>query len=129
MADLWRPVEVLDQQVSLVRWWASSPYASTVVGAFADTFDQQGLHLANPEAMPVTLADRINRAESIFVTTHIVNKLWGFSKRYETKQVLTRDDLPCERGYAWLQTPLYVYDGFRSRRPGSEDCRSCSPRS
>lgn len=100
-----KPTEALDQHLVLLDWWERNVIRHAAAAAFQEV---------GPGKINVPLDEfiawRLARSETFYVTAQIVNRLWGFARHYETQAPLQREDLPCERGYVWLQAPGYILD-------------------
>lgn len=101
-----RAVEALDHHADLLRWWSRSIYAPPFAEGFADTHpDKLGCPLDD------YLIDHLDRAETIYVTADITDRLWEFAQNHGTDDlILHPDDLFMDNGYVWFQQPLLITD-------------------
>jgi hypothetical protein len=109
--DVGRPVEVLDKQVDLVKWWESAlgaAYGASFIRAMARNEKYPAL-FSQPERFGAYQAFCLNRSLPYFVTDQMVDKIWAFSKQFETVGFFP-EDIPCDYGFMWLAKPVYVLD-------------------
>jgi hypothetical protein len=101
-----RAVEALDHHNNLLRWWSRNIYAPPFAQSFAETHPEQ---LGRP--IDEYLTEKLNVAETVYVTAEISNRLWEFSKQHTTDSApLHPDDLFMDNGYIWFQDPLLMTD-------------------
>jgi len=121
VATVYRPIDVLEKQVDLIRWWSRSQYR----GGFAKTFQhmvdkysamrdydpQTGRH-GKPWKVDEYLVSRLDSAETFYVRREIISRLWDFTDVYEAHdhEVVLPQDLPCPRGFIYLERPLHIID-------------------
>lgn len=121
MSSVYRPIDVLEKQVDLVRWWQRSQYRGGFIEQFQHMVDRYptmaeydsktgkaGEHWKVDEY----LISRLDSAETFFVRSPIIARLWDFTDVYEAHEheVVLPQDLPCERGFVYLERPLHILD-------------------
>jgi hypothetical protein len=119
MARIYRPIDVLDFQVELVRWWSRSIFRFDHGEAFQPVIDQAGWRGGTGKRVPVHayLHYRLDSAETIYVRRPIVETLWDFAEKWATHEheLVLPDDAPMDCGFAYLEKPVYIRD-FRGQR-------------
>ncbi len=100
-----RPTDVLDLQVDLARYWERNPYAPAFAQTFIDSMPGRWRG-----RLDQFLAGSFNTAETVYVQPHIVSRLWQFTDQFDTAEPLSRDDLPFDRGFVYLGSPIYISD-------------------
>lgn len=111
--DVGKPIEVLDKMIDLARWW-ESPLGQRYGLGFINTtihrekypqfFDRPG-RFADYQAFCLM------RSLPYFVTDQMVDKIWQFSKRFETVGFYP-EDVPNDFGFMWLAKPVYTLDAM-----------------
>ena len=114
MATVYRPIDVLEKQVDLVRWWTSSQYRHGFIETFQDMINKYASmkNLDVPREIDKYLISRLDTAETFYVRSPIIARLWDFTDVYETHEheVVLPQDLPCERGFFYLERPIHTLD-------------------
>jgi hypothetical protein len=111
--DVGRPVEILDKMVDLMRWW-ESPIGQRYGKAFISTTIQREKY---PEYFdkPGVFADFqvhcLQRSLPYFITDQMVDKIWEFSKRFETVGFYP-EEVPSPYGFMWLAKPVHTLDAM-----------------
>lgn len=110
MSEVHRPIDVLDEQVKLVRFWQSNQYRH----AFAEAFEYAVAKYRSTmgETVDTFLANRLNTAETFYVRSNIIDRLWHFTDVYETHdhETIEYQDLPCPQGFIFLEKPIHLID-------------------
>lgn len=114
MATVYRPIDVLEKQVDLVRWWQHSQYRHGFIEEFQkvvnkySTMRDQG----KPWKLDDYLVNRLDNAETFYVRSPIIDRLWHFTDVYEAHdhEVILPQDLPCPRGFIYLERPIHTLD-------------------
>jgi hypothetical protein len=114
MASVYRPIDVLEKQVDLVRWWKSSQYRHGFVDTFQGMVDKYASMRTLDVSWPVDeyLSSRLDSAETFYVRSQIISRLWDFTDVYEAHEheVILPQDLPCPRGFVFLERPIHILD-------------------
>jgi len=116
MATVYRPIDVLEKQVDLVRWWSRSQYRHGMTGAFQRMADQyitmKDPDTGKPYVVEDWMASRLDSAETFYVRREIISRLWDFTDVYQTHEheVVLPQDLPCPRGFVYLERPIHIMD-------------------
>ena len=120
MAQVYRPIDVLEEQVNLVRWWERSQYRSGFISTFQGMVDKYSsmrdiditTGRAKPWKVDKYLTSRLDSAETFYVRREIISRLWDFTDVYEAHEheVVLPQDLPCEKGFVYLERPLHILD-------------------
>jgi hypothetical protein len=111
MADVGKPVEILDKQLDLARFWGSPAGARTGEG-FIKTISAQEkypLFYSDPSGFGAFNEFCLYRSLPYFITDQMVDRIWQFSKGYDTLGFYP-EDIPCPYGFMWLAKPIYVLD-------------------
>lgn len=105
-----RPVDVLDKQVDLVRFWQSSIYRHGFAESFA--FMVAKFRSTQGVAVDTFLAERLNTAETFYVRSQIIDRLWHFTDVFQAHEheTIEYQDLPCPRGFLYLEKPIHMID-------------------
>jgi len=110
MASVYRPIDVLEQQVDLIRFWKHSIHRHS----FADAFEFQIRQFRSTmgEAVDTFLVSRLDNAETFYVRNQIIDRLWHFTDVYEAHEheTIEYQDLPCPRGFIYLEKPIHLFD-------------------
>jgi len=115
MAEVYRPIDVLEKQVDMVRWWLSSQWRHNISQGFQAMADQY-ITMKNEDGstppVDMYIAERLDNAETFFVHSNIIDRLWHFTDVYEAHdhEVILPQDLPCPRGYIFLEKPIHLLD-------------------
>lgn len=114
MASVYRPIDVLEKQVDLVRWWSSSQYRHGFIETFQGMVDKYAAmrDLDTPWRIDNYLSTRLDSAETFYVRSPIIDRLWHFTDVYEAHEheVVLPQDLPCPRGFIYLERPIHILD-------------------
>jgi len=114
MATVYRPIDVLEEQVNLIRWWERSQYRGGFVSTFQGMVDKYSSMRTNGQPWEVDkyLTSRLDSAETFYVRREIISRLWDFTDVYEAHEheVVLPQDLPCEKGFVYLERPIHVLD-------------------
>ena len=110
MSSVYRPIDVLEEQVDLVRFWRHSQYRH----GFVKTFDfmVKQYQATRDDPLDVFLAERLDTAETFFVRSKIISRLWDFADAHEAHEheVVLPQDLPCSRGFFYLENCIHIID-------------------
>jgi hypothetical protein len=114
MATVYRPIDVLEEQVKLMRWWKSSQYRDGFIKTFQGMVDNYVTmrDLDEPWKVDEYLISRLDSAETFYVRSPIIARLWDFTDVYEAHEheVVLPQDLPCPRGFIYLERPIHILD-------------------
>jgi hypothetical protein len=114
MTTVYRPIDVLEKQVDLVRWWKSSQYRDGFIKTFQPMIDNYVTmrDLDEPWKVDEYLTSRLDSAETFYVRSPIIDRLWHFTDVYEAHdhEVILPQDLPCPRGFIYLERPIHTLD-------------------
>lgn len=116
MAQVYRPIDVLEKQVDLVRWWSRSQYRHGMAAQFQGMVDQyitmRDPDTGQPYVVENWIASRLDSAETFYVRSEIISRLWDFTDVYETHEheVVLPQDLPCPKGFVFLERPIHTMD-------------------
>jgi hypothetical protein len=110
VTEVYRPIDVLDEQVKLVRFWKTSPHRKVFAEEFAFAINKY--RSTAGESVDTFLAERLNAAETFYVRANIIDRLWHFTDTYETHghETIEFQDLPCPRGFIFLERPIHMID-------------------
>jgi hypothetical protein len=110
MTEVYRPIDVLDKQAQMVRWWKTSQYRHSFADAFG--YAVQKYRSTMGESVDTFIASRLNDAETFYVRSNIIDRLWHFTDVYETHghETIEYQDLPCPRGFIFLERPIHMID-------------------
>jgi hypothetical protein len=111
MTEVHRPIDVLEVQVGLIRFWAS--HDALVLSEGYANLTRRALG-PNPPPLSKVLSPRLDASETFYVRSHIQSRLWSWAADVEPHHAETveRADLPCPNGFAWLEQTLYVPDVY-----------------
>ena len=121
MSTVYRPIDVLEEQVKLCRWWERSQYRGGFIHTFQGMvdkhahmrdYDPQTGRRGKPWKVDKYLTSRLDSAETFYVRREIISRLWDFTDAYEAHEheVILPQDLPCPRGFIYLERPLHILD-------------------
>lgn len=114
MATVYRPIDVLEKQVDLVRWWSQSQYRHGFIEEFQKMVDKYPAmrDKDDPWKLDNYLTSRLDSAETFYVRSPIIDRLWHFTDVYEAHEheVVLPQDLPCSRGFVYLERPIHILD-------------------
>ena len=115
MTTVYRPIDVLEKQVDLVRWWSTSSYRHGFIEEFQKIVDHYAIikdKAGNPAKIDEYLISRLDTAETFYVRREIIARLWDFTDAYQAHEheVVLPQDLPCERGFIYLERPIHILD-------------------
>jgi hypothetical protein len=119
VADVGKPVEILDKQIDLARWLESTlgqQWAQNFVATMASQ-DYHPKMFSVREQYGEWMARCLNKSLPYFITDQMVDKIWAFSKGFATVGFYP-EDLPCPFGFMWLAKPVYTLD-IRGRMMGT----------
>jgi hypothetical protein len=110
MTSVYRPIDVLDEQVKLVRFWQSSTYRHGFVEKFDFAIKQFKSTMG--AKLDTFLADRLDSAETFYVRSNIIDRLWNFTDVFEAHdhETIEYQDLPCPKGFIFLERPIHMID-------------------
>lgn len=111
--DVGRPVEILDKMIDLERWWESER-GQRNAEIFINSMEHNKEHgfnrmVKDPANFGGYLAFALQRSLPYFVTDQMVDKIWSFSKGFETVGFFP-EDVPSRFGFMWLAKPVYTLD-------------------
>lgn len=109
--DVSRPVEVLDKMMDLARWWETpigGRYGQVFVEIMARREDYPALY-SQPERFGAFQAFCLEHSLPYFVTDQMVDKIWEFSKGFETLGFYP-EEVPSPYGFMWLAKPVHILD-------------------
>jgi hypothetical protein len=109
--DVGRPTEVLDKMVDLARWWETpigQRYGRVFVEIMARREEYPGL-FSQPDRFGAFQAFCLQRSLPYFVTDQMVDKIWEFSKGFETLGFYP-EEVPSPYGFMWLAKPVHILD-------------------
>lgn len=109
--DVDKPAEILDKMIDLARWW-ETPYGQKYGQGFIESMRERERYPAlfdRPDLFANTQAFYLQRSLPYFVTDQMVDKIWEFSKGFETLGFYP-EDVPCDYGFMWLAKPVYTLD-------------------
>jgi hypothetical protein len=109
--DVGKPVEVLDKMIDLQRWWESDLghyYGSEYIKSMIEQERYPGF-FSPAERFSEHQANSLQRSLAYFVTDQMVDKIWQFSKGFETVGFYP-EEVPCDFGFMWLAKPVHVLD-------------------
>jgi hypothetical protein len=115
VAEVYRPIDVLEKQVDMVRWWLSSQWRHNISHGFQNMANAY-ITMKNDDGttppVDMYIAERLDNAETFFVRSPIIDRLWHFTDVYEAHdhEVILPQDLPCPRGYIFLEKPIHLLD-------------------
>lgn len=115
-----RPVEVLDHQADLIRWWRSEEgirfgdlFGTPVTRSQSASLDNMPDLMKANFSKPGSFADyevrRLNVSPTYRVEPEMCD-LVTFASRSMKKQHLSFQDLPTPNGFAWLEKPYALTD-------------------
>jgi hypothetical protein len=108
VSEIYRPIDVLDKQVELVRFWRTNPNRHTIAKHFAFQIEKY----SPGTKINDFLAERLNNAETFYIRNNIIERLWHFTDIYEAHEHETVEyqDLPCPRGFVFLEKAIHMMD-------------------
>jgi hypothetical protein len=114
MATVYRPIDVLEKQVDLVRYWKSSQYRHGFIDSFQPMVDKYPAMRTQgkPWRLEEYLSTRLDSAETFYVRREIIARLWDFTDVYEAHEheIILPQDLPCSYGFIYLERPIHILD-------------------
>jgi hypothetical protein len=109
--DVSSPVEVLDKMMDLARWW-ETPIGRQYGKVFIEIMVRQENYpplFAQPERFGEYQAFCLEHSLPYFVTDQMVDKIWEFSKGFETLGFYP-EEVPSPYGFMWLAKPVHILD-------------------
>jgi hypothetical protein len=113
VAEVYRPIDVLEVQVGLIRFWDKHPDAPRVAQGYA-TLMHGALNVTDDTDIGRFLVPRLDQSETVFLRSHIQHQLWRWAAEVEPHrdEDVHWDDLPMKLGFCWLEQTLYVPDVY-----------------
>lgn len=101
-----RPLELLDTQVNLIRWWESE-LGHRYAEGFKESHRGKGMRVT--EQIPELEAWKLNNASTYFVSRDMKTMCWEAAKTMPG-QPLKYSDLPSPFGFMFFETPIVAHD-------------------
>lgn len=109
--DVHHPTEILDKMIDLARWWETPTgqrFGEGFITSMAADEKYPALY-SHPARMAAHQAFCLQRSLPYFITDQMVDKIWQFSKGFETVGFYP-DDIPNDYGFMWLAKPVHTLD-------------------
>jgi hypothetical protein len=109
--DVSKPTEILDKMIDLARWW-ETPIGGRYGKVFVEIMAQREHYPAlysQPERFGAFQAFCLQRSLPYFVTDQMVDKIWEFSKGFDTLGFYP-EEVPSDYGFMWLAKPVHILD-------------------
>jgi hypothetical protein len=109
--DVHRPTEILDKMIDLARWWETPDgqrYGENFIKSVSDKHPP--FLYPDPSKFGLSRAFFLARSLPYFITDQMVDKIWQFSKGFDTWGFYP-EDVPSDYGFMWLAKPVHILDG------------------
>lgn len=117
-AQVYRPIDVLEKQVEQINFWQRHPHRLSYDKTFQHLMVGAKIADGQPGAgrqivFSHFLGDRYNKAETIYVRSNIISRLWDFTDVYETHEheTIQPEDPPVDHGFAYFEHNIHIIDG------------------